>query len=540
MALEANRTVAELFVYVAPELLIIVAASVAYVLATWVGPSRTWPWWATGTLVLAAILLALVGGKSGPDDVSRAASVAVSFDPLALTLRWLAIASGLAMVALAWSRSSLVTAGEYYASLVLLAAGLGLVAAANDLVLLFASLELISIPTYVLLYMERRDLEAREAAAKYFYLSVLASALFLFGAALAYGLSGTTNLRAMHELLLGPEQLASPLPALGPMAVGLLLAGLAFKMAAVPFHFYAGDVYQGTTNVMAAALSWFPKAAGLTAGIRILIYALPVLDREVAWLAWVLAVATMTLGNTMALLQTSVRRLMAFSGVAHAGYMLVGLGAASLQAPPGAWFRGVDSLVLYLVSYALMTIGFFAIVELLSEGTRRIESVEDFAGLGQQAPIPAALATVLLISLIGLPFTLGFWGKLSVFYAAIATRDTRYVVLAVIGLVNAAIGAFYYLRIVAYMYLRTGFGKVEYRMATPPFVVAVATAVLTLILGLWPRPIAYVARRSAEAVHGPFAARTLPDATRTHGLLSATSQRDRAGSEHTWAEKQNP
>ncbi len=516
----------DLFLYLTPELLIILLASAAYVVAAWLGPARLWPWWALVTLACAAGALAVVSGMEGPEDTAAAAVRAVSYDSFAVTLRWLALASGLAIVAMAWYRAELATAGEYYASLVLLVAGLGLVAAANDLVLLFASLELISIPTYVLLYMERRDLEAREAAAKYFYLSVLASALFLFGAALAYGVTGSTNFRAMHELLLDPDRLSTSVPSLGPMAIGLLLAGVGFKMAAVPFHFYAGDVYQGTSNVMAAALSWFPKAAGLVAAVRVLVFALPGLEREVAWLSWVIAVATMTLGNTMALLQTNVRRLMAFSGVAHAGYMLVGLGAASLQAPPGAWFRGVDSLVLYLVSYALMTIGFFAVVELFGQnpGGRRIESIDDFAGLGQQAPLPAALATVLLISLIGLPFTLGFWGKLSVFYAAIATRDARYVVLAVIGLLNAAIGAFYYLRIIAYMYLRSGYGRVEYRAASPTFAVVVITAALTLLLGIWPRPVAQLAYRSATAVQGAFA-RQIPEHTRRHDVRRQVSTR---------------
>ena len=503
---------AELLLYVAPEFLLILVASALYVAATWVGSWRGWPWCACGCVLLAAVMLAAVGTLAGPESAAEAATVSVAFDRLALSLRWLALATGFAIVLLAIDRARSATAGEYFASLLLLTAGLSLACTANDLILLFASLELISLPTYVLLYLGKRELEAREAAAKYFYLSVLASALFLFGVALSYGLTGATNLRAMHETLLQPELQAAAVPSLGALAVGLILGGVSFKMAAVPFHFYAGDVYQGTTNVMAAALSWFPKVAGAIAALRLLVYALPVLDRQGAWLAWVFAVATMTLGNTMALLQTNVRRLMAFSGVAHAGYMLVALGAGCLQGPPGTLFLGTESLVLYLIAYALMTIGFFAVIIVLSDGERPCETIEDFAGLAQRAPLLAALSTVLLLSLIGLPFTLGFWAKVSVFYAAIATRDVRYVVLAVIGLVNAAIGAFYYLRIVAYIYLRSGYTQPRIRFSSPSFLVAVVCAILTLALGLWPAPAAAVAHASGAWAEGQLEAR-LPQAS---------------------------
>lgn len=501
---------------ISPEILLVVVATLMYVLATWVTARSTWLWLSLATLVVAAALAAALGpGGEWTDGLSHRAGVRA--DGFALIVRWLALLSGAFIVLLGRERQTSPMAGEYFASLLIVTAGLSLVGSATNLVLLFAALELISVPTYLLLYLGRRDAPAREAAAKYFYLSVLASGVFLFGAALIYGLTGTTNLIDIREFLTQPERLASQVPVIGPLGIILLIGGLTFKMAAVPFHFYAPDVYHGTTNVIAALLSWFPKAAGFIAGLRLLVWSLgSPLGSDSAWLLWVFSVVTMTVGNTLALLQTNIRRLLAYSSIAHSGYLLLALGAACHGAPPGAAFSGSEAVVLYLIAYLFMTTGLFAVIIWLSQKDRQLETIDDFAGLGQSHPVPAAFAALFLFSLTGLPFTLGFWGKFAVFYTAVASRDPRYVVAAVVGVINAAIAAYYYMRIVTSMYLNKSYAQFTFRYSDPAFLVVVVCALGTLIGGVWPRLGTGVARPAAQVVEPPLEApqqtAALPDA----------------------------
>jgi len=488
---------------ISPEILLVLVATLLYVAATWVQARTASFWLALASLMVAAGLTAGLTVAAQTDETWR---FGIFDDAFAHVLRWLTLFSGLLIVCLGWERRHSPMAGEYYGSLLIVVAGLSLVASSSNLVLLFVSLELISVPTYLLLYLGRRDARAREAAAKYFYLSILASALFLFGAALIYGVTGTTNLNEMRAFLQQPERLQDHVPVFGPLGLLLLLAGLAYKMAAVPFHFYAPDVYEGTTNVIAALLSWFPKAAGFVAGLRLIVWALePALADDAAWIIWVFAVVTMTLGNTLALLQTNVRRLLAYSSIAHSGYILLGLGAACVGAPPGAIFTGTESVLVYLTAYLAMTVGLFAVIVWLSEGAR-IESIDDFAGLGRRHPFAAACAALFLFSLTGLPFTMGFWGKLAVFYSAIATQDNRYIVAAVIGVINAAIGAYYYMRIVALMYLRESYTDRRLQYTSPVFVAVLLCCLATLVGGVWPGSVVGWQRTAADGIEPRMAA----------------------------------
>jgi NADH-quinone oxidoreductase subunit N len=411
------------------------------------------------------------------------------------------------LVLLSWDEVPDAFAGEYHGCLLLVTAGTALTAAAGELITLFLALELISMPTYVLLYLPRADRPAQEAAVKYFLLSVFSSALLLFGFSYLYGLTGTTNLAAIL-LALGVDSSAggaTGLPALALTALVLIVAGLGFRIAAVPFHFYAPDVYEGTATCNAALLAFVPKVAGFVALVRLLGFAGPVaggtgltLGMQVPLLFWILAAITMTLGNVLALWQDNLRRILAYSSVAHAGYMLIGL-AVVPNLPGGAGaVGGVDAVLFYLVAYGAMTLGAFGVLAMLSTADGRVERVDDLGGLSRSQPGLALLMALFLFSLIGLPLTAGFYGKLLLFLGAFfnptAESGRLFRVLAGIGVVNAAIGAYYYLRIIGVMYLRSPIRPLETQRSWPGLVTLWACAGVTLWLGIYPAPMVRLAR----------------------------------------------
>jgi NADH-quinone oxidoreductase subunit N len=385
---------------------------------------------------------------------------------------------------------------EYVGSLLLTLAGVMLVAATRELVLLFVALELISIPTYIMLYIGRRDRSAQESAAKYFFLSVFSSALLLYGFTFLYGATGSTDLDVIRE------RLASAGPAhgwiqLAHVALVLIVAGLAFRIAAVPFHFYAPDVYQGTSHANAAFLSVLPKIAGFLALVRVVAVALGETGPYPWRIAVALAIASMTLGNVVALWQNNIRRLMAYSSIAHAGYTLIGLAAYLVTRDDATRFHGLVAVVLYLTVYAVATLGIFAALACLGRGRRQVDSVDELAGLpwtgGWLRPVVAWSLAALLFSLAGLPPLAGFWGKLWIFGSALALSDialeTRrlFQVLAVIGVLNAAIAAAYYLRIIGVMFFRAPSGEPAARDRNGGAVVAtVLCAALAIIIGITP------------------------------------------------------
>jgi NADH-quinone oxidoreductase subunit N len=386
-----------------------------------------------------------------------------------------------------------------------------LVCAANEIVFLFVGLELVSLPTYLLLYRPRRNVTTQEAATKYFFLSIFSSGLLLFGLAYLYGLTGVGNLKGLAYLF----QHASDLPPwrFGTIALVFIMAGLGFRVAAVPFHFYAPDVYQGSPLVMAALLAWVPKGIGFIAMVRLLTAVLSgtnTVAQQAVMLSWILAVVTMTLGNTVALLQDDLKRLLAYSSIAHAGYLLIGVTAAFADAPiePGntglSPYLGVQGIVFYLAAYALMTLGVFGIILALSTPDRQVETVDDLSGLGRTHPIAAFGMALCLFSLAGVPPLAGFWGKFQVFASVLRVgmpgENRFFQVLAVVGVVNAAIGAYYYLRIVVAMYLRPAPERpLAPNPGWPTVWAAGACAVLSLLFGVVPQPINAASRRSAEA-----------------------------------------
>ena len=363
-------------------------------------------------LVLAAAALWRWGG--GP-----ATGGPLLADPLAWYGRWLSLAVGAILVLMTMRPLTAGGTSEYLGTLLLAVAGVMLVAEAGDLVLLVVALELISIPTYILLYLGRRDAACQESAAKYFFLSILASAMLLYGLSFLYGTTGSTQLPVIRMVLADAENMPGGFGSLVKVAMVLVFAGLSFRVAAVPFHFYAPDVYQGTTHPNAALLSVLPKAAGLLALVRLVLVAMPCMESYAWKIALVLAVATMTVGNLLALWQDNLRRLLAYSAIANAGYLLLGLAvglatASSAGGPLGRW-DGVAAMLFYLCVYAAATLGAFAALVCLGRDRQQVEAVQELAGLGRTRPLLAGCIAVFMFSLAGLPPLGGLWGKLLVF-----------------------------------------------------------------------------------------------------------------------------
>lgn len=470
------------------EIVLVAAAVLIYIAGAFVEARRVWSWVALGGIVLAALALATWGAITTPGG-------SVTTDKLAYYVRWLALAAGALIAMLAWRPLAKSGTPEYIGSLLLTIVGVMMVAGAEDLMLLFVGLELVSIPTYIVLYLGRRDAASQEAAAKYFFLSVLASAMLLYGFSFLYGATGSTDLGAIYEALTGAGSRAGGFPALANVALVLVFAGLGFKIAAVPFHFYAPDVYQGTSHANAGLLSVVPKIAGMVALIRVVALSMPE-EESYAWpIAMALAILTMTLGNMVALWQENIRRLLAYSSIAHAGYMLIGLSVYLASAPEAAvkW-DGVGALLLYLVVYAVATIGTFAALACLGRGEKQIDDVEELAGLawtaGPTRPLLALAIALFMFSLTGIPPLAGFWGKLAVFFSALGVGGNQrgwFVGLAVAGVLNAAIAAAYYLRIVGVMFFRMPLGTPPIqRGAGGAFAATVLCAVLVLAIGLSP------------------------------------------------------
>ncbi len=339
--------------------------------------------------------------------------------------------------------------GEFFAFVLFSLTGAMLCAGAGDLVWLFLALELTSLPTYVMVATGSRRMASSEAAVKYFFLGALATATFLYGFALIYGATGSTDfaqIRAVADAQLTESTRLSAL-----FVGGLLLSvlGLCFKIAAVPMHFYVADVYQGAATPVTALLAFVPKTAGFVALILILGLINWELPAPLTRLLWVLAAATMTVGNVLGLLQNNVKRVLAYSSIAHSGYMLVGLIAGGAAAGGATLGNGVAAVLFYLVGYGLATLAAFGVLGCLQRNGEEAELYEDIAGLSRRHPGLAAVMLIAVLSLLGFPLTVGFLGKVYLFGSAMSAGHVALVVIAVL---NSAVSAVYYLRIVGACY----------------------------------------------------------------------------------------
>jgi NADH-quinone oxidoreductase subunit N len=513
-----------------PEIVLIGAATVIYLVSAFAGP-----WFRPLPLALVGIIgagIALVATRNWTPGLLAETSQAVTSGPLVIdlfaqTARWAILITGGLVVLLSDRPRDARQAAEYTGSVVLIIAGLMLAATANDLVMLFMGLELVSIPTYVVLYLGKHGAQAQEAAAKYFFLSILSSALLLYGFSFLYGLGGSTNLGKIESSLAARYTANGSHGPLVEAALVLVFAGLAFRLAAVPFHFYAPDVFQGTSNANAGLLSTLPKVAGLLVLIRLLGGTMPGTE-SVAWkIALALSVLTMTLGNIVALWQSNIRRLLAYSSIAHAGYMLVGVSvglaqtstAPGIEPPATTGMDGIGTAIFYLAVYTLATLGTFAALAYLGSERKSVDDVDELAGLSHTHPLAAMAIAVFMFSLTGIPPLAGFWGKFSLLTGAIdlgapvageeAEPQQWFLALSIITVVNAAVAAAYYLRIVATMYFRSpetaaapvpADSYVAVQRHWAPAIAAAVCLLLVVAAGVLPNPIMQAAEAAGSSL----------------------------------------
>jgi len=374
--------------------------------------------------------------------------------------------------------------GEYYFLILCATLGMMVMAGGIDLISIFIGLETMAVSFYILAGFIKPSQRSNEAAVKYFLLGAFSLGILLYGMSLMYGLSGTTNLRVMAASFESMQKDPRLI-----LAVILVVAGVGFKIAAVPFHMWAPDVYEGAPTPITAFLSVGSKAASFAMLIRIFVEGLPAMGDDWRLLFWVLSIATMTVGNVAAVTQTNVKRMLAYSSIAHAGYILMGIVAGTA--------RGITATLVYLMIYAFMQLGAFAVIVLLRRTDVQGDELKDFSGLAFRNPFAAFAMLLFMLSLGGIPPTAGFMGKFWLFSAAI---DAHCYWLAVIGVLNSAVSLYYYIRIVVFMYLKKEtMGSEPVQTPALSLVLAVAVAA-TLVLGIYPRVLFEVAESSARTL----------------------------------------
>ena len=435
------------------------------------------------TVALAGVVGALLASLARWGKPGRAFHDMVVLDDFALFISVVICYAAALVILLSidYLRRSDAGSGEYYALVLFATAGMMLLAAAGDLVVLFLSLELMSLSLYVLAGLFKRELASSEASMKYFILGAFAASFLLYGIALIYGATGTTNL----EGIAAADRAHDPLLVIG---LGLLLVGFGFKISSVPFHMWAPDVYQGAPTSVTALIATGSKAAAFAALIRVLVVALRGAQADWTALLWVVAALTMTVGNVAAIAQSNLKRMLAYSSVAHAGYMLVGLVAGGTA--------GAGAVLFYLLTYTFTTAGTFGVITLCERARAEAVEVGDYAGLARRHPTLAAVLGLFLLSLVGIPPLAGFVGKFYLFGAAVRAG---YVWLAVIAVLNSAVAAYYYLRVVVYMYMREPEGAAT--AWVPSFAGALALAIAlvgVVLLGVVPAPFADLAQAAVS------------------------------------------
>jgi len=475
----------------APEIILCAFGIAIMILDPFLGAARQR---VLGWVAFAGTLLALFGVHLAAHDVERAHDLGFAYSGLIhadkFSLFVHVVVIGAAALAILGSINYLDTEhiqrGEYYALVLFATAGMGILGGANEMVTAFLGLEMSSISTYILAGFRRRALSSNEASLKYFILGSFATAFFLYGIAMTYGATGTTRIDAVREFLTTTQHL----PSLAVLGLGLIFVGLGFKVVVAPFQIYAPDVYEGAPTPVTALLASGPKAATFALMLRIFYVSFGSSSSLWFWVIWVSAVLTMFIGNFAALVQSNVKRMLAYSSIAHAGYILVAFIASTEL--------GIAAVLFYLAAYALMKIGaFLVIAHLGQQGEKRLE-IQDYGGLGMRQPALAACFSLFLLSLLGLPATGGFLGKFFAFQAAL---DSRVVWLVVIAAINSVIGAYYYLRVIVAMYFWEPSKDYTPSAVAPALSVALfVAAVGTLYLGIFPAHVLVLAKNAADSL----------------------------------------
>jgi NADH-quinone oxidoreductase subunit N len=441
-----------------------------------------------GLIGFAGALAALVSTWFMAQSPGLAFSKMVKVDSFSVFFHVLVIAIAAVVILTSFEYMAVqkIRASEYYALILFGVVGMCLMSSAVELVLIFIAIEISSISTYILAGFRRQEAASSESSLKYFLLGSFATAFFLYGVAMMFGATGSTNIDVISQALQ-----ASPVGVLVYVATALMFVGLGFKVAAAPFHIWTPDVYEGAPAPVVGFMSTAPKAAAFAVLLRV-VFTINAPGRF--WLVWVAAALSMTLGNVGALVQTNVKRLLAYSSIAHAGYLLV----AFAMTTPEDSAMGISAAMFYTAAYAAMNVGAFAVVSHFANAGERYVTLEDYEGLGRTSPLLAATLSLFLLSLIGIPITGGFFAKFYVFSAAL---KANLIWLTLIGVVNSAIGAYYYLRIMVMMYMREA--RKEVPVTPVPFGLGLALAlsiVATLYLGILPNGVLQYAQRSAQGL----------------------------------------
>jgi len=439
-----------------------------------------------GYFALASLGAALIAAIYAYGFVGPAFSGMLMIDGFATFFRVLVICIGILTVlsSFQYLQRENAAAGDYHALILFSITGQCVMAGANELIMIFIGLEISSIATYVLAGYLRDDKRNNEAALKYFLLGSFATAFLLYGIAWIYGTTGSTNLTQIRQLLAANSENGI----LIGTAAALMFVGFAFKVSAAPFQVWAPDVYQGAPAPVTLFMSVGPKAVAFAVFVRVFFTAFDSIFERWQYFVWASALLSMVVGNFAALTQTNIKRMLAYSSIAHAGYIMVAITAHNQI--------GIQAVMFYLAAYALMNIGAFAVVTHFSRQGEQYVNIEDFAGLGWKQPMTAGLFAIFLLSLIGIPLTGGFFGKFYIFQAAL---DAHLVWLAVLGLLNSTVGAYYYLRILVVMYMQD---PSEATTTVPPLSPGVlatlwATALGTLLLGIKPSVLLDFVRSSS-------------------------------------------
>lgn len=389
------------------------------------------------------------------------------------------------LISTAWVEREDVPIGEYHALLLFATFGMMLMASGNDLVVIFLGLETLSIATYVLAGLRKSDLRSNESAMKYFILGSFASAFLLYGMALVYGATGTTNISRIAEKVVDPN-----FPALMLIGAAMMIVGFGFKIAMAPFHIWTPDVYEGAPAPVTGFMAAGPKAAAFSSFLRVFVLGFPLLAgvQSTSYLhtAWVsslavLAMLTMTVGNVAAILQNNVKRMLAYSSIAHAGYALVGFVGAGVATTEQGRNEAIAAVAFYMLTYAVTNLGAFAIISLLGQKNDRRAEFDDYNGIGFKSPLLSFSLSLFMLSLLGLPLTGGFLGKVLVFRPALETGDTLLTLLVVVAVLNTAISAYFYLRLIVVMFFRERTS--DWKQPTIP--AALATALVIAVVGVF-------------------------------------------------------
>lgn len=461
-----------------PELIMVAFALI--VLATDLARGRRKPlFWISAVGVIAAAAACVFWAQPG-------SSFGGSFvrDKFTLGIDLIALLIGLMTLLVSrryvWAKG--IESGEYYSLVLFATAGMMLMAGAGDLVIVFLGVEILSVASYALAGLLRKNALSNESSLKYLLLGAMSSAFLLYGMAALYGLTGTTDLEGIGAAL--PASIPAS-PFLGYIGISMLIVGFGFKVAAVPFHMWTPDVYEGAPTSVTAFFTAGPKAAAFAAAIRVFVIGLGGATDQWTGVIAVLAVLTMTIGNIGAVAQKEIKRMLAYSSIAHAGYLLIGL------AVPGA--LGLSAIVFYLVAYTLMNLGAFAAITAVERQNEVRTRLESYAGLAKSRPGIALALTVFLVSLGGLPPTVGFIGKFYIFSAAIKNGMLW---LAIVGALNSLISVYYYLRVTVMMYMKEPEEEApEVSMDWAGRVALVGASIATIVLGIFPARLWEAAKR---------------------------------------------